>query len=44
MNDNNLKRRRIYEDDSDSIILKKSRYYCIYEEYKKYKRQVTMYT
>jgi hypothetical protein len=40
-----LKRKRIedYEEDCNDSLKKKQKYYCIYEEYKKYKRYITMY-
>jgi len=38
----NLKRKR-RDDDDCCNVLKKQKYYCIYEEYTKYKRQINMY-
>lgn len=40
--DKDLKRKR--EDNGcESVIIKKQKYYCTYEEYTKYKRTITMY-
>lgn len=40
----NLKRKRCEDEKEDDCnVLKKQKYYCIYEEYTKYKRQITMY-
>ena len=38
----NLKR-KIRDNEENDKVLKKKKYYCIYEEYTKYKRQITMY-
>jgi len=37
-----LKRKR-EDNDCESVIIKKQKYYCTYEEYTKYKRTITMY-
>jgi len=43
----NLKRKRSDDgkekEDDCNVLKKKQKYYCIYEEYTKYKRQITMY-
>lgn len=39
----NLKRKRDEWDEKSDISTKKRKYYCIYEEYKDYKRKILMY-